>query len=73
MIPKQAYTLVDGKAIGPGNRTIKLDLGTHHVIVANHGHHFVGSPAVSGSSDSQQMLDRNLLVTFCNENSRSVC
>ena len=25
--PKQAYTFVDGKAIGPGNRTIKLDVG----------------------------------------------
>ena len=26
--PKQAYTFVDGKAIGPGNRTIKLDVGS---------------------------------------------
>ncbi len=38
--PKQAYTFVDGKAIGPGNRTIKLDAGTHHVIVANYGYNF---------------------------------
>ena len=30
VIPKQAYTFVDGKAIGPGNRTIKLDVGSHH-------------------------------------------
>jgi hypothetical protein len=39
--PKQAYTFVDGKAIGPGNRTIKLDVGTHHVVVANYGYKFV--------------------------------
>ena len=39
--PKQAYTFVDGKAIGPGNRTIKLDVGTHHLVVANYGYKFV--------------------------------
>jgi hypothetical protein len=39
--PKQAYTFVDGKAIGPGNRTIKLDVGTHHVLIANYGYKFV--------------------------------
>jgi hypothetical protein len=39
--PKQAYTFVDGNAIGPGNRVIKLDVGTHHVIVANYGYKFV--------------------------------
>ena len=38
--PKQAYTFVDGKAIGPGNRVIKLDVGTHHVMVANYGYKF---------------------------------
>lgn len=38
--PKQAYTFVDGKAIGPGNRTIRLDVGTHHLIVANYGYKF---------------------------------
>jgi len=27
--PKQAYTFVDGKAIGPGNRTMELEVGTH--------------------------------------------
>lgn len=41
VIPKQAYTFVDGKAIGPGNRTIKLDVGTHHVVVANYGYNFI--------------------------------
>jgi outer membrane protein OmpA-like peptidoglycan-associated protein len=41
VIPKQAYTFVDGKAIGPGNRTIKLDVGEHHLIVANYGYKFV--------------------------------
>src|SRR5437899_7893098 len=39
--PKQAYTFVDGKAIGPGNRTIKLEVGTHHLVVANYGFKFV--------------------------------
>src|SRR5215467_8665571 len=38
--PKQAYTFVDGKAIGPGKRTIKLDVGTHHLVVANYGYKF---------------------------------
>jgi len=38
--PKQAYTFVDGKAIGPHNRTIKLDVGTHHLVVANYGYKF---------------------------------
>jgi PEGA domain len=38
--PKQAYTFVDGKAIGPGNRTIKLAVGTHHLVVANYGYKF---------------------------------
>ena len=39
--PKQAYTFIDGKAIGPGNRTIRLDVGTHHLVVANYGFKFV--------------------------------
>ncbi len=38
--PKQAYTFIDGKAIGPGNRTIKLGIGTHHLVVANYGYKF---------------------------------
>jgi outer membrane protein OmpA-like peptidoglycan-associated protein len=38
--PKQAYTFVDNKAIGPGRRTIKLDVGTHHLVVANYGFKF---------------------------------
>ena len=38
--PDEAYTFVDGKAIGPGNRTIKLPLGTHNLIVANYGFKF---------------------------------
>jgi len=38
--PKQAYTFVDGKAIGPGNRSVKLALGTHHLVVANYGYKF---------------------------------
>jgi outer membrane protein OmpA-like peptidoglycan-associated protein len=38
--PDEAYTFVDGKAIGPGNRTVKLPLGTHNVLVANYGFKF---------------------------------
>ena len=38
--PDEAYTFVDGNAIGPGNRTIKLPLGTHNLIVANYGFKF---------------------------------
>jgi outer membrane protein OmpA-like peptidoglycan-associated protein len=39
--PKQAYTFVDGKAIGYGNQTIKLEVGSHHLVVANYGYKFV--------------------------------
>src|SRR4029077_9093979 len=53
VIPKQAYTFVDGKAIGPGNRVIKLDVGTHHVVVANYGYKFVEQDV---SMDSDRML-----------------
>ena len=38
--PSQAYTFVDGNAIGPGNRTVKVDVGSHHVVVANYGFKF---------------------------------
>ena len=51
--PKQAYTFVDGKAIGPHNRTIKLDVGTHHLVVANYGYKFVERDI---SIDSHQTL-----------------
>jgi outer membrane protein OmpA-like peptidoglycan-associated protein len=51
--PKQAYTFIDGKAIGPGNRKIKLDIGTHHLIVANYGFKFVERDI---SIDSKQTL-----------------
>jgi len=57
--PKQAYTFVDGKAIGPGNRTIKLDVGTHHVVVANYGYKFVEQD-VSLDSDKTVPLDIKL-------------
>ena len=50
VIPKQAYTFVDGKATGPGNRTIKLDVGTHHLVVANYGYK-VAEQDVSLDSD----------------------
>ena len=51
--PKQAYTFIDGKAIGPGNRKIKLDVGTHHLVVANYGYKFVERDI---SIDSHQTL-----------------
>jgi len=38
--PKEAYTFVDGKAMGPGNRAIYLPYGSHEVIVANYGYKF---------------------------------
>jgi hypothetical protein len=57
--PKQAYTFVDGKAIGPGNRVIKLDVGTHHVVVANYGYKFV-EKEVSMDSDKTVPMDIKL-------------
>ena len=57
--PKQAYTFVDGKAIGPGNRTIKLDVGTHHVVIANYGYKFV-EQEVSIDSDKTVPMDIKL-------------
>src|SRR6516162_9378505 len=57
--PKQAYTFVDGKAIGPGNRIIKLDVGTHHVVVANYGYKFVEQD-VSIDSDKTVPVDIKL-------------
>jgi OmpA family/PEGA domain len=57
--PKQAYTFVDGKAIGPGNRTIKLDVGTHRVVVANYGYKFVEQD-VSVDSDQTVPVDIKL-------------
>ena len=59
VIPKQAYTFVDGKAIGPGKRTIKLDVGTHHVVVANYGYKFVEQD-VSIDSDKTVPIDIKL-------------
>ena len=57
--PKQAYVFVDGKAIGPGNRAIKLDGGTHHVLVANYGYNFV-EKEVSIDSDKTVPVDIKL-------------
>jgi len=53
VVPKQAYTFVDGKAIGPGNRTIRLDVGTHHLVVANYGFKFAEQDV---SIDSHQTV-----------------
>jgi PEGA domain len=49
----------DDKAIGPGNRTIKLDVGTHHVVVANYGYNFV-EQEVSIDSDKTVPMDIKL-------------
>ena len=57
--PKQAYTFVDGKAIGPGNRTLKLDVGAHHLVVANYGYKFV-EQEVSLDSDKTVPVDIKL-------------
>jgi OmpA family protein/PEGA domain-containing protein len=58
--PKQAYTFVDGQAIGPGNRTIKLDVGTHHVVVANYGYKFVEKDVSIDSADKTVPVDIKL-------------
>jgi len=57
--PKQAYIFVDDKAIGPGNRTIKLDVGSHHLIVANYGYKFV-EQNISIDSDKTVPVDIKL-------------
>jgi hypothetical protein len=57
--PKQAYIFVDDKAIGPGNRTIKLEVGSHHLIVANYGYKFV-EQNVSIDSDKTVPVDIRL-------------
>lgn len=56
---EQAYTFVDGQAVGPGSRLIKLGVGTHHVIVANYGYKFVEQD-VSIDSDKTVPLDIKL-------------
>jgi outer membrane protein OmpA-like peptidoglycan-associated protein len=38
--PHEAYTFVDGNAIGPGSRIIDLPRGAHKVMVANYGYKF---------------------------------
>jgi len=58
--PNQAYTFVDGKAIGPGNRTVKLAVGTHHLVVANYGYKFFEQD-VSIDSDKTIPLNVNLV------------
>ena len=55
--PKEAYTFVDGNAIGDGNRTIKLNVGTHHLVVANYGYKFSEQDI---SIDSDKTLPVNI-------------
>jgi outer membrane protein OmpA-like peptidoglycan-associated protein len=38
--PKEAYTFVDGNAIGTGSKTFDVPLGAHRVVVANYGYKF---------------------------------
>jgi len=57
--PKEAYTFVDGQAIGHGNKVIKLGVGTHHVIVANYGYKFA-EHEVSIDSDKTVPLEIKL-------------
>ena len=58
--PKQAYTFVDGKAFGPGNRSINLPLGPHEVIVANYGYDFYQKEVTIDSEDRSTVLKVNL-------------
>lgn len=51
--PKQAYTFVDGQAIGHGNQMIKLGVGSHHIVIANYGYKFTEQDV---SIDSAQTL-----------------
>ena len=53
VVPKQAYTFVDGKAIGHGDQTIKVDVGAHHLLIANYGYKFVEQDV---SVDSRQTV-----------------
>lgn len=57
--PKQAYTFVDQNAIGHGSRTIKLPVGTHHLVVANYGYKAFEQD-VSIDSDQTVPLDIKL-------------
>ena len=57
--PKQAYTFVDGQAVGPGNQVIKVGIGTHHVIIANYGYKFAEQD-VSIDSNKTLPLDIKL-------------
>jgi PEGA domain-containing protein/OmpA family protein len=57
--PKQAYTFVDGNALGPGNRTIKLAPGNHHLIVANYGYKFFEQDV---SIDSSKTIPVNITL-----------
>jgi outer membrane protein OmpA-like peptidoglycan-associated protein len=38
--PKEAYTFVDGNAMGTGSKNFDLPLGAHKVVVANYGYKF---------------------------------
>jgi hypothetical protein len=58
--PKQAYTFVDGKAFGPGNRTIELSLGSHEVIVANYGYKFYEEEVGIDSTTHSKLLKVHL-------------
>src|SRR5215471_3821243 len=58
--PPQAYTFVDGNAIGPGERTIKVSVGSHHVVVANYGFKFFEQD-ISVDSDRVVPLDVTLV------------
>jgi len=57
--PKQAYTFVDGQAIGPGRRTIRLEVGAHHVVVANYGYKFAEKDV---SIDSDHVTDVDITL-----------
>src|ERR1700760_1877205 len=38
--PKEAYTFIDGNAMGTGNKIFDLTVGAHKVVVANYGYKF---------------------------------
>jgi outer membrane protein OmpA-like peptidoglycan-associated protein len=57
--PKEAYTFVDGDAMGTGSKTFDLPLGPHKVVVANYGYKFF-EREVSMDADKPTVLKVSL-------------
>jgi outer membrane protein OmpA-like peptidoglycan-associated protein len=65
--PSEAYLFVDGNAIAPGDRTIKLSAGTHEVLIANYGYNFFHKEVTINPDETTSLdvtLDRQGDVVF---------